>query len=100
MVYETIDTFLDMLQYQYFDTQNKKPELQQFNYYSDRAMVLKKPAVYAEMLEMFLEEVNDRICEQDSQIEDWQIWLLCKSLTVKRIIGDKSQPQLEYFLRF
>jgi hypothetical protein len=55
-------------------------------------MVLRKPVAYAEMLEMLLEEVNDRIVAEDSTIEDWQIWLLCKSLTVKRIIGDKERP--------
>jgi hypothetical protein len=63
-------------------------------------MVLRKPAAYAEMLEMLLEEVNDRLATNASGVEDWQIWLLCKSLTVKRIILDKSQPQMDFFLKF
>jgi hypothetical protein len=63
-------------------------------------MVLRKPAAYAEMLEMLIEEVNDRLSAEGHGVEDWQIYLLCKSLTVKRIILDKKKPQMDYFLKF
>jgi hypothetical protein len=49
-------------------------------------------------VELFLEEINERLIDEEKELKDYQAYLICKSITSKLFLLDKTQPQVKTYL--
>lgn len=61
--------------------------------------MLKEPKSYVNLIEMLIGEVNERILDGNQEIREYHLALICKAITAKPFILDRTRPQLNTFLQ-
>lgn len=65
----------------------------------DAQYTLREPRPYVNLVEMLIGEVNERILSGGQDIREYHVALICKAITAKPFILDRTRPQLNTYLQ-
>jgi hypothetical protein len=94
VIYETLDVFLDSLSKLPSVMQNKANMRGE----STRKMILKEPVECYELINVLLDEICNRVFDDEKELKDYEAYLICKCVITKPFLLDKSYPAVNTFL--
>jgi hypothetical protein len=90
-LYETLDIVLDTMQH----VPSVKSSAKNVE---DKYFTLREPRNLSLLVEILIGEINERLLDPNAEIRDYQTALICKAITAKPFVLDKSRPQIKTFL--